>query len=102
MAAVKIPDECGRVFQRATTGWERHTADSVSMPITRKCDSVWISYHVEAAVKIDGQLEVIAMALMFSIPLSPKIADRCALEATVCEETNTVGKQRGDYGPADI
>jgi hypothetical protein len=80
----------------------RHTADSVSMPITRKRDSVWISYHVEAAVKIDGQLEVIAMALMFSIPLSPKIADRCALEATVCEETNTVGKQRGDYGPADI
>lgn len=48
--------------------------------------SVCYTYHVEAAVEVDSQLEVIAMALMLAIPLVPKIANRGALKAAVDNE----------------
>lgn len=58
--------------------------------------SLCYTYHVEAAVEIDSQLEVIAMALMLAIPLVPEIADRGALKAAVDDECGAVGDQPTD------
>ena len=47
-------------------------------------------------------MEIVAMAFMLSVPLSPEIADGRALEAGIYEKPNAVGKKCCDDSPADV
>ena len=46
--------------------------------------------HVETTVEVHGQLKVIAVAFVLSVPLSPEVADRRALKAGIYQKSNTV------------
>jgi hypothetical protein len=58
--------------------------------------------HVETAIQIYGQLEVVAVAFVLSVPLSPEVADGRTLEAGVHEESYAVGKQCCNDRPANV
>ena len=58
--------------------------------------------HVKSTVQVYGQLEIVAVAFVLSVPLSPEIADGRTLEAGVYEKSYAVGKQCCDYSPADV
>lgn len=48
--------------------------------------------HVKTAVQIYGQLEIVAVAFVLSVPLSPEVADGRTLEAGIYKKSYTVGK----------
>ena len=58
--------------------------------------------HVETAVQIYGQLEIVAVAFVLSVPLSPEVADRRTLEARIYEKSYAISKQCRDDSPADV
>lgn len=58
--------------------------------------------HVKSTIQVHGQLEVVAIAFVFSVPLSPEVADRRALKARINEEPYAVGKKCCNDDPADV